>query len=99
MIIRETKRGRRPKFAVATMDKAIELFNSGQSGLEVARTLGVPQATIYLWISKAKQKAAGSANRGGQDSSTEEPALTTTSNDSTNEPSAQGVANTQTQEG
>ena len=81
------------------MDKAIELFNSGQSGLEVARTLGVPQATIYLWISKAKQKAAGSANHGGHDSSTEEPALTTISNDTIAEPSAQGGTNPQTQEG
>ena len=100
IIIPTPKRGRPPKYVQATKDRCLTRLARGETQVAVAKSEGIPRTTLRVWVDEALiQQNAPPVTADEADLTTEGSVSKLYPNDSTNEPSAQGVANTQPQEG
>ena len=99
-MIHEETRGRDfkyPKWMIEAVCVAVVV--EGKSQKEMAKKYDIPPSTIPYWVAAYKKKNAPSVTADEADLTTEGSVSKLYPNDSTNEPSAQGGTNPQTQEG
>ena len=99
-ITHEETRGRDfkyPKWMIEAVCVAVVV--EGKSQKEMAKKYDIPPSTIHYWVAAYKKKNAPSVTADEADFHTEGSVSKLSPDSTTNEPSAQGVANTQTQEG